>query len=786
MFSDTFLRQISSAYGLTSEQEEVFLRRILQNKSHQEIALELDINVSACLRRMAEVYKKFDIQGTGRGKDGELRKFLIGQHSNKEGVLDSKLEKRVDNLADRLLTLEEETAKELNSQDKKNPILHNLPAQTNKFIGRKVELERLLQYLSEDHAYPLITVDGIGGIGKTALVLEAAYLCLKAKNKNQDIVTPKFDAIIFASAKERNLHPSGIYRLMETHRNLDDICKEISLTLDEPSIILEQGAKRFECVKQVLRKRKTLLIVDNYETLDDEEQDKIIAFLKSLPGTVKSVITTRERKVIHADIPLESMSEEDGLLLIRQQSEERNLNISSNESKNLFQAAGGIPLVIMYTIGLLSYSFESDINTFLKDLKIANSDLTQFLFQKEIEEIKGEPSYYALMAISIFRKSPFLDALIDVSGLSSKPKSVVRLALGQLQQLSLIRQKRGRCMILPPTREYALSELSKNPSFEKEVRERWLNWYMAFARKYGGDDWGEWHRQYDRIDKEWKNFLEILDWCAGNDRYENVKDIWRYLNKCASLYGYWDDRLYWLDWLIGESQRHANWENFVEATTAKAWTLILKESPQNLEEADKLQQEAWKLRDHASLSAQYVLAENIAVLCIRQARYEDAYHWFEIYRSLTDEAKLDDSQQRRSEIRYLYYSAEIKYRKKQYNLAKEQYQEALKQAKDINWLRFEINIQSWLATIAVKQKEFGKAEKLLKKCIRVAEGNKDRRRVACCQYSYARLEIARGNVVQAQKYAQKALDSFERLGVERDSKEIQSFISEIQGVDENK
>ncbi|MEM8808918.1 MAG: NB-ARC domain-containing protein [Cyanobacteria bacterium P01_G01_bin.38] len=777
MFSANFLRRVSSTYGLTQEQEEVFLRRILQNKSHQEISSELEINVSACLRRMAEVYKKFEIGGKGRGKNGALRKFLVEQQSRFEATTDKKLVERVDGLANRLSTLEEETSRELINLGAKSPVLHNLPAQTNKFIGRKKDLNRLLQYLSEDHAYPLITVDGIGGIGKTALVLEAAYRCLGNRDENESVDIPKFDAIIFVSAKERNLLPSGIVSRMETHRTLGDICQEISLTLDEPSIIQEAGTRRFECVKQVFRKKKTLLIVDNYETLDDEEKDKVVAFLKSLPGTVKSVITTRERRVIHADIRLDSMPEDDSLALINQQTEERNLTLTNNEAKVLHQASGGIPLVIMYAIGLLSYSFDSNVEILLQELRSEDGDLAQFLFQKEIDEIREKPAYYALISIAIFRKSPFLDSLIEVAGLSGKSKSLIRLALEQLQQLSLIRQKDGRCMVLPPTREYALAELNTNKLFEEEARERWLNWYTTFAQKYGGDDWGEWHKQYDRIDREWKNFLEVLDWCAGRNRYEDVKNIWRCLNKCASLYGYWDDRLYWLNWLIEESQRHANWENFVEATTAKAWTLILKESPQNLEEADKLQKEAWKLREHANLSAQYVLAENIAVLRIRQGRYEEAYHWFETYKKLTNKANLNDLQQCRSEIRYLYYSAEVKYRQKQYDLAKRQYQKALKQAEDINWLRFEVNIQSWLATIAVKQREFDKAERLLKKCIRVAEGNKDRRRVACCKYSYARLEMERGNVLRAKKLAQEALDSFEKLGVERDSSEIRTFLS---------
>jgi len=55
-------------------------------------------------------------------------------------------------------------------------ILNNLPAlERTVFVGRQRELARLLELLSPDHAAHLISVDGIGGVGKTTLVLEAAF-----------------------------------------------------------------------------------------------------------------------------------------------------------------------------------------------------------------------------------------------------------------------------------------------------------------------------------------------------------------------------------------------------------------------------------------------------------------------------------------------------------------------------------------------------------------------------------------------------------------------------------
>jgi LuxR family glucitol operon transcriptional activator len=84
------------------------------------------------------------------------------------------------------------------------PIPSNLPAPTyTQFIGREEEMETLLERLSLNHAAHMITVHGIGGVGKTALVLEAARRCLQASCENlSDAAT--FEAIILLQLNNRN------------------------------------------------------------------------------------------------------------------------------------------------------------------------------------------------------------------------------------------------------------------------------------------------------------------------------------------------------------------------------------------------------------------------------------------------------------------------------------------------------------------------------------------------------------------------------------------------------
>jgi tetratricopeptide (TPR) repeat protein/archaellum biogenesis ATPase FlaH len=769
MFSNDFLESIANTYGLTDHQKVVFLLRVLENKDHKHISKELGIEMTASLRRMTEVYKKFNIKGTGVSKDTKLREFLLNCLNAKNN----------NDVFDIVKSQEDLKAASTSSSEAKSPspVLNNLPARGNQFIGRKNELKQLLQCLLEDYVSPIITINGIGGIGKTALILEVAHGYLVRDENASEF---RFDAIVFVSTKEDFLIPSQIIKRDNKHDRLNEICKEIAVTLGEYKVIKEIGEEQINCAKKCLARKKTLLIIDNFETIDCEEKNKIISFLKDLPANVKSVITTREQYMIHTDIPLDSLSEEDAMCLIQQQLVEKSVELSNEGQKRIYQVSSGIPLAIIYIIGRLKSSI--DLETLLEEIShSSNSDLLIFLFEKILNEIRGDLSHKIFMATCIFHEKPLIGAVYFVAGINidTEPKYKINAAFEKLQKFSLLRKQNGRLVVLSPTREFAILELNSNLEFRDQAKKRLLTWYISLSDKYGGDDWGEWHKNYDVIDAEWGNFMEVLQFYSNMNEYDIVKDLWRNLNKCASLYGHWDDRLYWLDWLIDESERKGDFKTLVEMMTAKSWTLILKESSKNLEEAERIQENAWKKIAHADIDIQYILAENRAVLYIRQRKYDKARFWFDKYKELVEEANIDDITRSRSEIRYLYYNAEIKYREGKLKMAQKQYKKVLQLTQEIDWLRFEINTKSWLATIAIKLGDLPEAEKLLTECLPVTKRNKDKRRTAVCQFAYARLEEKRKFFKHARELAEQALTTLLSLGIERDVEDINTFINNL-------
>ena len=177
MFPSDFLTEMAHKHELSREQEEVFLLRMGNGLSYDEIASELGTSADACLKRMGQVYKKFNVSGTSRGKENRLRIFLSNQWEQLKANQHSR-DRSENSLGYRQ---QSEVTPQRRVENQKSIVVQNLPAREyTTFIGRASEIARLRELLDYEHSAHLISVDGIGGVGKTTLVVEVAYRCLNS------------------------------------------------------------------------------------------------------------------------------------------------------------------------------------------------------------------------------------------------------------------------------------------------------------------------------------------------------------------------------------------------------------------------------------------------------------------------------------------------------------------------------------------------------------------------------------------------------------------------------
>lgn len=155
---------------------------------------------------------------------------------------------------------------------------HNLPIpdfDETGFIGRKAIVERVKKACTG--VYPVVTIVGEGGLGKTALALRVAYDLI-------DDPTNPFEAIVFVSAKTTQLTTNEILRIQGA------ISSSMGLIKKAVSALGGESDDPIEELLQLLSEFKVLVIVDNLETVVDHHLRTI---LENIPDGSHILITSR-------------------------------------------------------------------------------------------------------------------------------------------------------------------------------------------------------------------------------------------------------------------------------------------------------------------------------------------------------------------------------------------------------------------------------------------------------------------------------------------------------------
>lgn len=191
--------------------------------------------------------------------------------------------------------------------DPLNQPQHNLPVpdfDETGFFGRTAELKRIKKALLG--AYPVVSVLGDGGIGKTAIALKVAYDLLDAKES-------PFDAIVWASAKSTMLTDREISSIggaiQDSLGLFEAAAKELAGTATGDAVV-----DPMEELLEYLAQFKVLLILDNLETVTDH---RLRSFLLDLPLGSKVLLTSRIGLGIENPVKLEPLSLEDSKRLLK-------------------------------------------------------------------------------------------------------------------------------------------------------------------------------------------------------------------------------------------------------------------------------------------------------------------------------------------------------------------------------------------------------------------------------------------------------------------------------------
>jgi hypothetical protein len=242
------------------------------------------------------------------------------------------------------------------------------PQRYGRFIGRKNSLNKIFAALVDPEAHWIIAIDGIGGVGKTALAREVV---------NCSLETGDFYAVVWESAKPEEFTGGGMQQQFTADIDFDNLLDLIGRKLGYFEVASKRTIKeKRELVRHILGSERYLVVVDNLETIEGYRD--LVNNLDGLFARSKAVLTTRKKVAEFRHIysvSLGGMERDESIEFLMSVAEERGeagdvIRLADEATlERIHTATGGLPLAMELVVGQAT---RSSLEAVLERLQTVN------------------------------------------------------------------------------------------------------------------------------------------------------------------------------------------------------------------------------------------------------------------------------------------------------------------------------------------------------------------------------------------------------------------------------
>jgi hypothetical protein len=303
-------------------------------------------------------------------------------------------------------------------------------------FGLDTQLEALSEVLSAPQAPWLVAIEGLGGIGKTALAHQLVQRLARGGAPFADFG--------WVSAQQQTLHLGGSIRLIDQPAlTADALIAALAsqLLADDGAPVPVAAGRALAALEARLRRAPHLIVVDNLETVADVET--LLPTLTRLAGPSKFLLTSREANFGETGVyhfPARELAEPDALALMRAEAQLRHLRhvVEANDADlhPLYETVGGNPLALRLVTGQLHLLAPAQVVENLREARGKRAeDLYRYIYWDAWQRLPDE-ARDVLMLMPLFAGDGA--DLAAISRVSDLPGVLLVQGLEYLTMLSLV------------------------------------------------------------------------------------------------------------------------------------------------------------------------------------------------------------------------------------------------------------------------------------------------------------------------------------------------------------
>ncbi len=217
------------------------------------------------------------------------------------------------------------------------------PAPFQRLFGFEDALAQIDHWLRDPQGPPIISIEGLGGLGKTALAYAGVREALSAGGWADAAWISAMDRPFFLWEAPDTPPP------LDTSRMIEQIGAQLGQPDNPPNPNRED---RRESIRSILSEKPYLIVLEDLEP--EHRPRDFLPNLLSPSGPTRFLLTSRQRLPLLSgcvNLYLHELSHEACLSLMRYEAQERRLHISDEDMERVFSLVGGNPMALKLIIG---------------------------------------------------------------------------------------------------------------------------------------------------------------------------------------------------------------------------------------------------------------------------------------------------------------------------------------------------------------------------------------------------------------------------------------------------